>query len=203
MASVPQIYETVSMLEIDRIIRSVDALDEEVDKAMQLAIAATAKMAQRLSNAKMSEEVAMDVTAARRRIMAIKRSAGKYHRGGKMKRARTRDLRRRGAIWFGLDPLDPIKDFSPSVRQSAIVNRAPLVTGKNEQMPNSFMGHDKGGNVRVFHRKGPKRLPIKRTRIDYKARAINLIAGEIWPQVERFFYGSLRYNLARVIEESQ
>jgi hypothetical protein len=201
VSSVPQVYETISLLEIDRIIRSVDALDSEVTQAMKYAVAATAKMAQRLSTSKLGEDLAMDISAARRRLRKIKASAGKSHRGGRMKRAMTRDIKAAGGIWFGLNPLDPIKDFNPSVRQAG--RKGTLLTGHDAQLPGSFMGHDKAGNVRVFHRKGEARLPIKRTRYDINARALNTITGAIWPQVEAFFYKSFRYNLERVIAEGQ
>ena len=184
---------TISDDRLKAISDAVQALPDEVENAIRKTVNETSKFASILAKTVVGEALAMDADAARRRILAWSR-VRKASKG----RAAT------AGIFFGLNPLDPVKDFSPGLSQSAHVKGAALTTGRGFQLPTgSFVAQHKGGGIAAFIRKTPARLPLKRVRLLLDNEGTRAVEIGVWPQVSAFFYQRFEANLQAAMNKGE
>jgi hypothetical protein len=175
---------------------AVQALPDEVENAIKKTVSETSKFASLLAKTVVGEALALDADAARRRVLAW----------SKIRRAGARRSSTAG-IFFGLNPLDPVKDFSPGVSQSKWgrhVRGMQMTTGRGWPLPQgSFLATHKGGGIAAFIRKGASRLPLKRVRMLLNQEGTRAVEIGVWPQVSAFFYQRFEANLQAAMNKGE
>lgn len=189
---------------IEAIADRLGATDGQIAFAVQAAANHAARLAQRMSLAKMNAGLGVSAAGLRRRLKAttangVKADGSIRYSSGK---AAAR-LRNRARVWWGLNPVDPFKLSVEPHMSSDIRSRTGGVTAGRYRWDGAFIARRKKGNTQtsgglaVFKRRGKESLPIVRQFADIRAQALAIITSDIFPKIADQFYERFEKELLK------